>query len=133
MRTVGIGRLSWNDGVEAVGESVLHGRSNADVGLHPGDDHALYPLFAQEKRKIGGEKRAVPALGAHNFAGSRGAESFEESGVGIADEMVVGQLPPLIVVEARIMPLDRMDDDAPAARAAASNRRRGSSTALASG
>ena len=64
MRTVGIGRLSWHDDVKAVGEGVLRGRADADVGLDAGDDDPLDLLFAQEKREIGGEEGAVSPLGA---------------------------------------------------------------------
>ena len=111
MRPVGIGGLPWNDGVEAIGESVLHGRSNADVRLHPGDDHALDALFTQEERKVGGEKRAVPALRADNFARAFRLESFEEFGVLVADKMMARQLAPFVVIESRVMLLDRVDDN----------------------
>ena len=114
MRSVGSGGLPWNNGVKAIGEGVLHGRSNADVGLHPGDDHSLYALFAQEERKVGGKKRAVTPLSADNFARAFWLESFEECGVLVADKMMARELAPLVIVT-RVMLLDRVDDNSAAA------------------
>ena len=111
MRTVGIGRLARNDDIEAAGEGVLRGRADADIGLDAGDDDALDFLLVQEQREIGGEERAVAALGGDDLARPGRLEPGEERRVGIADEMMARQLAPFVIVEAGIMLLDRMDDD----------------------
>jgi hypothetical protein len=50
MRPVGVGRLTRHDDGEAIGESVLDSRANADVGLDPRNNDPLGPLLAQEER-----------------------------------------------------------------------------------
>ncbi len=66
----------------------------------------------QEEGKIGREKGAVAALGADDLAWARRREALEERRVGIADQMMTRQLPPLVVVEAGIVPLDGVHDEA---------------------
>ena len=46
--------------------------------------------------------------------GPSGVEAVDECGVGIADQVVPRKFAPLVVVEAGIVPLDRVHDDAPA-------------------
>src|SRR5437870_250594 len=106
MRPIGVRRLPRHDDLKAVCEGVLNGRTNADIGLDAGDDDAIDLLFAKEKGQIGGEKRAVAALGADNLARALRAEALEERRVRIADDMMARQLAPLVVVEARIVLLD---------------------------
>ena len=113
MRPVGVGRLEGNDDVEAVGERVLRGRPDADVGLHAGDDHPLDPLLAQEQREIRGEEGAVAPLADDDLASARRREPFVERRIGIADEMMARQLPPFVVVETGIVLFDRVNDDMP--------------------
>ena len=117
MRAVGIGGLARHDDVEAIGEGVLRGGADADIGLHAGDDHALDLLLVQEQREVGGEERAVAALADDDFARALRLESLEECGVAVADEMMARQLAPFVIVEAGIMLLDRVDDDSFRARA----------------
>ncbi len=111
MRAVGIGRLARNDDVEAVGEGVLRGRADADIGLHAGDDDARNLLFVQEQGEVGGEESAVAPLSDDDFARAERLEFLKEFGVLIADEMVAWELAPFIIVEAGIVLLERMDDD----------------------
>ena len=82
MRAIGIGRLSRHDDSEAIGEGVLDCGANADIGLDACDDDPLDPLFAQEEGEIGGEKRAVTALGADDLACSSGAKPLKNAASG---------------------------------------------------
>ena len=110
MRPVRIGRLARNDNVKTVGESVLRRGADADIGLDAGDDDAGDLLLMQEQRKIGGEESAVAPFGGDDLARARRLKAGKERSIGIADEMMARQLPPLVILEAGIVLFDGVNE-----------------------
>ena len=81
MRPVGVGRLFRHNHQEAVGEGVLDGGADTDIGLDARDNDPLDPLFAQEEREVGGEEGAIAALVADDLAWPRWLEASEKGRV----------------------------------------------------
>ena len=118
MRPVRIGCFARHHNVKAVGEGVLRGRPNANIGLNARQDDARDLLFMQEQRKISRKKCTVAAIGEDNFARSDWASKPSKNAASrIANKMMARQLAPFVIVEAGIVLLDGVNDDSPGARA----------------
>ena len=68
-------------------------------------------LFPEEKSEVGREKGAVSPLGTDDLEPARRRKARHERRVRIVGEVVTRQLPPLVVVEAGAMALNRVHDN----------------------